>query len=105
MITSDNISPSALASITHPPLDSAVVYQPPHSKPPLLPQFLLFTPVACAGYQPVLQDMYANWPFFTSTLDLVEMVLAKADSRLSAFYERMLVDPALAPLGQKLRAL
>ncbi len=30
-----------------------------------------------AGYQPVLQDMYANWPFFTSTLDLVEMVLAK----------------------------
>lgn len=29
----------------------------------------------------MLQDMYANWPFFTSTLDLVEMVLAKADSR------------------------
>ncbi|GLI68046.1 hypothetical protein VaNZ11_012369 [Volvox africanus] len=57
------------------------------------------------GYQPVLQDMYANWPFFTSTLDLVEMVLAKADVRLSAFYERTLVDPELAPLGVRLRSL
>ncbi|PNW76791.1 hypothetical protein CHLRE_11g476325v5 [Chlamydomonas reinhardtii] len=57
------------------------------------------------GYGPVLQDMYANWPFFTSTLDLVEMVLAKADSRLSAFYERTLVDSSLAPLGQRLREL
>ncbi|GIL52665.1 hypothetical protein Vafri_8482 [Volvox africanus] len=57
------------------------------------------------GYQPVLQDMYANWPFFTSTLDLVEMVLAKADPRLSAFYERTLVDSELRPLGARLRSL
>ncbi|EFJ49534.1 hypothetical protein VOLCADRAFT_59445 [Volvox carteri f. nagariensis] len=57
------------------------------------------------GYQPVLQDMYANWPFFTSTLDLVEMVLAKADARLSAFYERTLVEPRLADLGERLRNL
>ncbi|KXZ55578.1 hypothetical protein GPECTOR_2g1127 [Gonium pectorale] len=57
------------------------------------------------GYEPVLQDMYANWPFFTSTLDLVEMVLAKADARLSAFYERTLVEPRLTPLGDRLRSL
>ncbi|GFR48761.1 hypothetical protein Agub_g10581 [Astrephomene gubernaculifera] len=57
------------------------------------------------GHQPVLQDMYANWPFFTSTLDLVEMVLAKADARLSAFYERTLVEPRLAHLGERLRSL
>jgi hypothetical protein len=43
----------------------------PDAPPTLLP----------AGFEPVLQDMYANWPFFASTLDLVEMVLAKADAK------------------------
>ena len=31
--------------------------------------------------------MYAQWPFFRSTLDLIEMVLAKADGRIAAHYE------------------
>lgn len=37
------------------------------------------------------------------TLDLVEMVLAKADDKLSAYYEHVLVDPSLWHLGQALR--
>ena len=35
--------------------------------------------------------MYEQWPFFQSTLDLIEMVLAKADARIAAEYDRRLV--------------
>lgn len=49
--------------------------------------------------------MYASWPFFNGTLDLVEMVLAKADARLSEFYEKALVSEDLWPLGAHLREL
>lgn len=31
---------------------------------------------------PPLQDMYANWMFFRVTLDMLEMVFAKADPRV-----------------------
>ncbi len=31
---------------------------------------------------PLLQDMYANWMFFRVTLDMLEMVFAKADPRV-----------------------
>ena len=37
-----------------------------------------------------------GWPFFRSTLDLIEMVLAKADGRIAAHYDAVLV-PAGAP--------
>ena len=36
-----------------------------------------------AGKLSVLQAMYREWPFFKVTLDMVEMVLAKARSPLS----------------------
>jgi phosphoenolpyruvate carboxylase len=52
---------------------------------------------------PELQRMYHDWPFFRSTLDLIEMVLAKADIRIAAHYDRQLVPPALQPLGGDLR--
>ncbi len=48
--------------------------------------------------------MYARWPFFRSTLDLIEMVLAKADPRIAAEYDRLLVPADLQPLGAELRA-
>ena len=47
--------------------------------------------------------MYRDWPFFRSTLDLIEMVLAKADARIAAHYERQLVPPELTGLGADLR--
>jgi phosphoenolpyruvate carboxylase len=51
-----------------------------------------------------LRTMYREWPFFRSALDLIEMVLAKADERIAAQYDRELVPPDLQPLGDDLRA-
>ena len=52
----------------------------------------------------LLKAMYGEWPFFQSTIDLMEMVLAKADPRIAAEYDRRLVPADLEPLGEKLRA-
>jgi phosphoenolpyruvate carboxylase len=49
--------------------------------------------------------MYQQWPFFKVTLDMVEMVLAKADPRITVLYERELVDPELHEFGAHLRQL
>jgi phosphoenolpyruvate carboxylase len=57
-----------------------------------------------AGQQRLLEAMYERWPFFQSTLDLIEMVLAKADTRIAAEYDRRLVPIHLQPLGAELRA-
>ena len=48
--------------------------------------------------------MYREWPFFRSALDLIEMVLAKADRGSPRSYDRELVPPDLQPLGDELRA-
>jgi phosphoenolpyruvate carboxylase len=56
------------------------------------------------GEDAVLKTMYERWPFFQSTLDLIEMVLAKADSRIAAEYDRRLVPPERQPLGHDLRS-
>jgi len=50
-----------------------------------------------------LREMQAQWPFFKSTIDLIEMVLAKADPEVAAFYDARLVDKELQPLGKSLR--
>jgi len=46
--------------------------------------------------------MYAHWAFFASTIDLVEMTLAKADARIAGRYDRLAPDE-LRPLGLDLR--
>jgi phosphoenolpyruvate carboxylase len=50
-----------------------------------------------------LQEMYREWPYFRVLLDLMEMVLAKADPAIAAEYDRRLVPPHLQPLGEELR--
>ena len=56
------------------------------------------------GYTPVIKDMREHWPYFQTLLDMLEMVLAKADSAIAAHYEQQLTDdPALHNLGQLLR--
>jgi phosphoenolpyruvate carboxylase len=50
-----------------------------------------------------LLRMYREWPFFRSTLDLLEMVLAKADARIAEQYDRALVPPDLQAIGDDLR--
>jgi len=56
-----------------------------------------------AGHKRELEQMYAEWPFFRATLDLIEMVVAKADPTCAARYDRRLVPPELQPLGDELR--
>ncbi|GAA3894261.1 phosphoenolpyruvate carboxylase [Halomonas cibimaris] len=52
----------------------------------------------------VLKEMRDRWPFFGTYLDMLEMLLAKADVGIAAYYEHRLVDePALKALGHRLR--
>jgi phosphoenolpyruvate carboxylase len=51
-----------------------------------------------------LQEMVQEWPFLRSTLDLVEMVLAKALPDIAARYDELLVPTELHSLGSDLRA-
>ncbi|WP_421711789.1 phosphoenolpyruvate carboxylase [Alcanivorax sp.] len=52
-----------------------------------------------------VQEMVAQWPFFQGVVDMLEMVLAKADLRVAAWYEQRLAgeDIDLARLGEVLR--
>jgi phosphoenolpyruvate carboxylase len=56
------------------------------------------------GERDLLRAMYRGWPFFRSTLSLMEMVLAKADAHIAAEYDRRLVPAELQPFGDAMRA-
>ena len=56
------------------------------------------------GRGEILQDMVREWPFFRARLSMLEMVFAKSDHSISAHYDSLLVDPELAPVGERLRA-
>ncbi len=56
------------------------------------------------GKKGELQKMYEEWPFFAATIDLIEMILAKADMRIAGLYDDVLVDDATGKkLGSDLR--
>jgi len=55
------------------------------------------------GHRDELTEMYDTWPFFRATLDLIEMVLAKASPHISARYDKALVPEHLWPVGEDLR--
>lgn len=51
-----------------------------------------------------LRDMYREWPSFRTTVDMVEMVLAKSEPKVAQHYENMLVSDAKAKeLGAEIR--
>lgn len=50
-----------------------------------------------------LAEMRAQWPFFSTRIDMLEMVLAKADADLARRYDERLVTAELQPLGADLR--
>jgi phosphoenolpyruvate carboxylase len=52
----------------------------------------------------VLHEMADNWPFFATRLSMLEMVYAKSDAGLSAYYDARLVPEDLKPIGERLRA-
>jgi phosphoenolpyruvate carboxylase len=49
--------------------------------------------------------MISGWPFFRTRIDMLEMVLSKADIDISRFYEQCLVESELRPLGEQLRSM
>jgi phosphoenolpyruvate carboxylase len=51
-----------------------------------------------------LRDMIRRWPFFATTIDLIEMVLAKAEPDIAAAYDHALVEGEPLALGESLRA-
>lgn len=52
-----------------------------------------------------LRSMSDEWPFFQAVVDMLEMVLAKSDPRVAAWYEeRLTEDPELQRLGVELRS-
>jgi phosphoenolpyruvate carboxylase len=55
------------------------------------------------GSDRLLQAMYRDWPMFHATLDLIEMVLAKAEPHIAAQYDQQLAPPPLREIGRKLR--
>jgi phosphoenolpyruvate carboxylase len=57
-----------------------------------------------AAQDAVLETLMRDWPFFRSTIELLEMVLAKAEPRIAAYYDRLLVPSDLRDLGDTLRA-
>lgn len=52
----------------------------------------------------LLQEMYQQWPFFHTYIDMLEMVVSKADPVLAQYYESRLVEDELQPLGRVLRS-
>ena len=55
------------------------------------------------GAEHAVRDLVSKWPFFQSLLDLLEMVLSKADPDIAAYYDRVLVPDDLRALGHELR--
>lgn len=55
------------------------------------------------GHAEDLRAMYQEWPFFQSTVDLIEMVLGKADIPIAKHYDEVLVSPSRQALGDELR--
>ncbi|HEY6529190.1 MAG TPA: phosphoenolpyruvate carboxylase [Cellvibrionaceae bacterium] len=51
-----------------------------------------------------LDTMLKEWPFFSSFLDLLEMVLGKSEGDICSHYERQLVPAQYRGLGVKLRS-
>ncbi|XP_061975093.1 phosphoenolpyruvate carboxylase 4 [Populus nigra] len=56
------------------------------------------------GHTQELKAMYKEWPFFQSTIDLIEMILGKADIHIAKHYDEVLVsDEKRRELGAELR--
>ena len=56
------------------------------------------------GQRSIIDDMQQHWPYFQTLLNMLEMVLSKADPAIAAYYEsRLTSDPELIALGEVMR--
>jgi len=56
-----------------------------------------------SGKKPLLEEMQSAWPFFSATMDSIEMVFSKGDPDVSEIYDQQLVPERLQGLGRQLR--
>jgi phosphoenolpyruvate carboxylase len=56
------------------------------------------------GREQLMTEMAEKWPFFATRMSMLEMVYAKADLGLSAYYDETLVPAQLRFIGEQLRA-
>ena len=54
-------------------------------------------------FKKTLTDMERNWPYFVSTMDILDMVISKVDPEISVIYENNLADQSLIRIGKRLR--
>ncbi|MDA9996274.1 phosphoenolpyruvate carboxylase [Candidatus Pelagibacter sp.] len=54
-------------------------------------------------FKKTLIEMEKKWPFFNSTMDILDMVISKVDPEISRVYENQLADKKLKIVGKKLR--
>ncbi|XP_028052616.1 phosphoenolpyruvate carboxylase 4-like isoform X1 [Camellia sinensis] len=55
------------------------------------------------GHTEEIKAMYKEWPFFQCTIDLIEMVLGKADINIAKRYDEVLVSDSRQQIGDELR--
>ena len=56
-----------------------------------------------SGNRELLEEMLSEWPFFKSYVDMLEMVLAKAEPDIAEYYQNCLVSSENEELGNHLR--
>ena len=54
-------------------------------------------------FKKTMTDMESNWPYFVSTMDILDMVISKVDPEISVIYENNLADKSLIRIGKRLR--
>jgi phosphoenolpyruvate carboxylase len=69
----------------------------------MLPSWLGIEEAVRESDRDVCREMYRDFPFFRSTVELMEMTLAKADAGIAAHYDRHLVPLDHQDLGAMLR--
>ncbi len=60
--------------------------------------------VIAEGKEPLLREMVDQWPFFEVRISMLEMVFAKTDLGLSAYYDELLVPDQTRHIGETLRS-
>jgi phosphoenolpyruvate carboxylase len=51
----------------------------------------------------LLRDMYQQWPFFATYIDMLDMIVGKTDIDIASYYDQQLVSDDLQGIGQELR--